>query len=260
VTAILNVLRSAAMAISCFSNVPVPQVEWREENMRYMMCFFPLVGVIIGLVLAVWTWLARTLGFGPVLFGAGLALLPILVSGAIHMDGFCDVIDAQSSHAAPERKREILKDPHTGAFAGIGIAIYIVAYVAFATELEATWLTVGLLAGGHVASRCLSGIGTLAYPTSASKGMLSMFHDSGKGRALIVLLIELVVCSIFMGFVWAPGAVAMLGIALVCLILLYPFAKTQFGGMSGDLAGFFLQVAELCMVIALVLVVKVVGL
>lgn len=258
--AILNVARSAAMALSCFSKIPVPQVEWREENMRYMMCFFPLVGVAIGLILAAWALLSRTLGFGPVLFGAGIALLPVAVTGGIHLDGFCDVVDAQSSHADPARKRQILKDPHAGAFAIIAVACYLLAYVAFATELDASWTVVGLLAGGHVASRCMSSIATLAYPTNDSRGMLSMFHESGQGRAFVIIAGELVADAAFMTWLWAPGGAAMLAVGIFCLVLLYPFAKTQFGGMSGDLAGFFLQIAELGMVIVLVLVVKAVGL
>ena len=248
----MNVLQGLLLALSSFSKIPVPQIEWREENMRYMMCFFPVVGLAIGIVIGLWVWLSQAIGFGPTLFGAGLALLPIAVSGGIHMDGFCDVVDAQSSHAEPTRKREILKDPHSGAFAAIAVAAYIVAYAAVASELVAGWRIVVLLAGMHIASRCMSGIATVVFPTSSSKGMLSMFHESARGkRILIVLVIELVVCGVVMTATCVP-AIFVLLVGLVCLGLLYPFAQSQFGGMSGDLAGFFLQVAELAMIVALV--------
>ena len=252
----VNVLQGLLLALSSFSKIPVPQLEWREENMRYMMCFFPVVGLAIGLVIGLWVWLSQAIGFGPTLFGAGLALIPIAVSGGIHMDGFCDVVDAQSSHAEPVRKREILKDPHSGAFAAIAVAVYIVAYAAAASELVAGWRLVVLLAAMHIASRCMSGIATVAFPTSSSKGMLSMFHESARGkRILIVLVVELAVCGVVMAATYVP-AIFVLLIGLVCLGLLFPFAQSQFGGMSGDLAGFFLQVAELAMVIALVVISK----
>jgi len=257
----VNVLQGLLLALSSFSKIPVPQIEWREENMRYMMCFFPVVGLAIGLVIGLWVWLSQSIGFGPTLFGAGLALIPIAVSGGIHMDGFCDVVDAQSSHAEPVRKREILKDPHSGAFAAIAVAVYIVAYAAAASELVAGWRLVVLLAAMHIASRCMSGIATVAFPTSSSKGMLSMFHESGEGKvALAIVLVELVACAVVMVLVDPLLGGVMLAVGLACLALLYPFAKTQFGGMSGDLAGFFLQVAELCMVAALVITIKVVAL
>ena len=233
------------MALACFSKIPVPQVEWREENMRFMICFFPLVGVAIGLLLAVWTWVAQTLGFGPLLYGAGLALVPVAVTGGIHLDGFCDVVDAQSSHAEPKRKREILKDPHAGAFA---------------SELPPAWHTVLLLGGAHVASRCMSGFATKVFPLSASRGMLSMEHGSGVDKLAVgVIVAVLAAVAAFMLWVDVLAGAVMLVVGLACLALLLPFANTQFGGMSGDLAGFFLQVAELCMLVALVVVSALVG-
>lgn len=263
----MNILKSAVLAFSSFSKIPMPHVEWREDNMRYMMCFFPAVGLAIGIVLAAWAWLAAALGAGPVLTGAGLALLPVAVTGGIHLDGFCDVVDAQSSHASPARKREILKDPHLGAFAAIGVAAYLIAYTALAGELASAiasgsatgWRVVALLCGMHVASRCLSGIATVSFPTSSSQGMLSMFHESGQGASkLAVLAAELAVCAVLMMLVNVAAALAMLVVGLACLVALHPFARTQFGGMSGDVAGFFLQVAELAMLVALVVVSKVV--
>ena len=100
-----DVLRSAAMAFLMFSVIPMPRVEWKKENMRYMLCCLPLVGAVIAGALYVWMLLSRELGFGKVLYAAGLTLLPVLLSGGIHLDGFCDTADALSSHAAPERKR-----------------------------------------------------------------------------------------------------------------------------------------------------------
>lgn len=255
----MTFLRSLVLAFSSFSSIPMPQIEWREDNMKYLMCCFPFVGLAIALALALWTWLAGTLNFGPILFGAGIALVPVAVTGGIHLDGFCDVVDAQSSHAEPVRKREILKDPHTGAFAAMAVAAYIVAYAAIASELEQTWLVAALLACMHVASRCMSGIATVVFPTSSSRGMLSMFHESAQARTVfIVLIAELVACIAVMLIAYLPAVVAVL-VGLACLAVLYPFAKTQFGGMSGDLAGFFLQVAELAMLAALVVMFKVVA-
>lgn len=256
----MTFLRSLVLAFSSFSAIPMPQVEWREGNMKYLMCCFPFVGLAVAIAVAAWAWLAGALDFGPVLFGAGIALVPIAVTGGIHLDGFCDVVDAQSSHASPERKREIMKDPHAGAFASIAMAAYVVMYVALATELAPHWQVVVLLGGMHVASRCLSSIATLAFPGSTSRGMLSMFRESGNEVVFAVVLVELAACAVVMVLVDPLLGSVMLAAGLVCLALLYPFAKTQFGGMSGDLAGFFLQVVELCMVAALVIAIKVVAL
>ena len=44
----MNGLYSCIIAISMYSKIPMPNVEWTEERMRYVMCFFPLVGIVQG--------------------------------------------------------------------------------------------------------------------------------------------------------------------------------------------------------------------
>ena len=46
------VLQTIAVAFAMFSAIPVPQFEWNEKNMRYAMCAFPLIGVVIGVCVA----------------------------------------------------------------------------------------------------------------------------------------------------------------------------------------------------------------
>lgn len=131
-----NVFHSVAMAFSMFSIVPAPMVEWKKENMKYMLCALPLVGIVISFALCIWHQLCQWFQIGSVLFAAGATLIPLAVSGGIHMDGFCDTVDALSSHAAPQRKQEILKDSHAGAFAIIFAVAYVLLYFALCTEVE----------------------------------------------------------------------------------------------------------------------------
>lgn len=91
---ISDILRSIALSFTMFSRVPMPRTDWKPEHMRYMLASFPLVGVVLGMVLAVWWMLCRWLSFDSIFFGAGVALLPVLFTGGIHLDGFCDTVDA----------------------------------------------------------------------------------------------------------------------------------------------------------------------
>ena len=116
------------IAFSTYSRIPMPQVEWNEKHMKYAICFFPLVGAVVGLLALGWGWLCRFLDLGELLQAAGWTALPLLVTGGIHMDGFCDTVDALSSHQSRERKLEILKDSHTGAFAVIFCGVWLLLY------------------------------------------------------------------------------------------------------------------------------------
>ncbi len=257
----MNGLRSIAMAFLMFSRIPMPMIEWKQENMRWMLSAFPLVGAAVGLVLWLWQLLSAALGFGPVLWAAGVTLLPVLVTGGIHMDGYCDVSDALASHAPMEKKRAILKDSHTGAFAIIQLGCWLLLYFALATELPVTGHTALLLALMHVLSRVLSGTIALIYPKNDAEGLLRTFTLSAEGKGpLAVLLVLLVLCDAALVFAGGlPGAAMVLGGAITALWMKRLSAK-QFGGMSGDLSGYFLQMAELIMLLCCVIISKVVQL
>ena len=54
----MNGLYSCIIAVSTYSKIPMPNVEWTEDRMRYVMCFFPLVGIAQGAVLGLWLYLS----------------------------------------------------------------------------------------------------------------------------------------------------------------------------------------------------------
>ena len=98
-----------------FSALPMPQFDWNEKNMRYALCAFPLVGVVCG---ALWC-ICGVLPLPAAARAAGFCLVPVWVTGGIHLDGYADTCDALSSYGDTAKKLEILKDPHCGAFAVI---------------------------------------------------------------------------------------------------------------------------------------------
>ena len=108
-------LRSLFSAFLMYSRIPVPKVEWKEENRRYSLGFFPLVGAVSGGLLILWRIFCSFSGAGQIIFAAGAVLLPVAVTGGIHIDGFCDVTDARSSYADKKKRLEILSDPHIGS-------------------------------------------------------------------------------------------------------------------------------------------------
>lgn len=256
----MSFIRSFFFAFSMFSRLPVPNLKWSDSNMRYMLVMFPFVGISVGLFIWAWLWISQTLCFGTLIRAAGLTLLPIAVTGGIHLDGFCDTTDALASRAPMERKREILKDPHTGAFAVISVVAYIILYFAIATELRITSTTPILLGLTYVLCRALSGLSVLLFSGNASKGLLSTFRESAEKTTSVILLVAFFLAA-------AAGlllthlltGVVMIVAALLCFIYLNMVSRRQFGGMSGDLAGYFLQICELVMLAAIVLVDKVVS-
>lgn len=244
-------LRSVIAAFSFFSAIPMPQVRWDDANMRYMMAAFPLIGAVIGALWWAWGQICVAAGLGTLLKGVGYALIPVLITGGIHLDGLADVIDAQSSHASPERKREILKDPHVGAFAIIGTCCYLMTFAALASELfpHQTPALVCI----PVISRCLSGFVTVTFRTSKRDGMLASEQASADARVVrVILAVVWVVATVILALQNPATAALSAVVPLAVVAAVMRLAQTQFGGMSGDLAGYLLQMVELAMLTSLV--------
>ena len=117
-----SIWNSFKVAFAMFSKIPVPQADWKEENMRYMFCWLPFVGTIIGAVSIGIFLLGTYFGFEENFLAVLLVLVPVFITGGIHVDGLLDTADAMSSWQERKRRLEILKDTHTGAFAVSGTA------------------------------------------------------------------------------------------------------------------------------------------
>ncbi len=233
---------SAAMAFSMFSVFPAPHVEWKKENMRYMLACLPLIGVVIALVLWLWQAICAALCMGTAVYAAGLTLIPILLSGGIHMDGFCDTVDALSSHAAPERKREILKDSHAGAFAIIFVGVYYLAFFALCTETPCTRSAVLFLGLHQVLARAVGALCAVCFTGSSANGLLAAFRDAAARRSALALAIWCVLCAGALVTLSPVGGCAALIAAGLCALYVRRMSLREFGGMSGDLAGFLIAI------------------
>lgn len=222
------------------------------------MIFLPLVGVIIAAVLLLWQYLSLLLNLNVFVYGAGLAVLPLLITGSIHMDGFCDTVDALASNGDKETKQRILKDPHTGAFAVIGAVAYLLAFAALGSELAGKWTLLICLCCVFVLSRALGGLAMMWFPSARADGLAHAFaKDSQKTVSVVVLLgIALICCSLMVGFGGLLGVAAIVCSLLVFLALRFWLVK-GFGGLSGDLVGWCIQSVELCALAGLVLVDKI---
>ncbi len=235
------------IAISMYSRLPAAQVKWTEKNEKYVMCFFPLIGIPIGLICYLWFLLSRFVPMRDPLRCVILIAIPVLISGGIHLDGFLDTCDALSSFKTRDERLRILKDPHTGAFAVIwGIVYFLVLYGAL--DSLSTLKMAGVYAFTFVISRSLSAISVVSFPKASKEGTVSGFSRSAADRTTRIVCIFYIFLSAVFMLVISPAfaAAALLG-ALLSFLVYYRVSLKSFGGINGDLAGFFTSICELLM-------------
>nr|WP_027870814.1 adenosylcobinamide-GDP ribazoletransferase [[Eubacterium] cellulosolvens] len=254
-----RILKNAAVAFSMYSRIPMPQFVWNDESMRYALCFFPFIGLLIGLFAYLWFTLCSILNIGPSLFAAGIIAIPLILTGGIHFDGFMDTSDALSSWRPTEERLRILKDSHVGAFAVIRAAVYLL--LAYGASAELYRHALPSLCLGFAISRCLSGISVVTFPSANPDGSAAAFSTrSGKNvvrEFLFFFFIVLIVCAFILDL---TTGVLMVFAALVALFHYHRICMKYFGGMTGDLAGYFVCNCELFMLLTVVIGSKIVRL
>lgn len=249
-----SLLSSCVIAFSTYSRIPMPQVEWNEKNMRHTLTFFPLVGAAVGILFWGAYALCRFLELGDILRAAVLTAVPVAVTGGIHLDGYCDTVDALSSHADRTKKLAILKDSNAGAFAVIWCCVWFAAYFGLLTELQ----SVPTAAACFLLSRCFSALAIEHLPsarplTGPQSGMGSELKRTSKFPWWVLCgYITVWAGAIYAWGEWVPAAAA-IAAAIVMYFIYKSVALRQFGGFTGDLAGWFLQICELAMLAAIVL-------
>lgn len=249
----MTIIKSCIIAFSMYSKIPMPHVKWDEKSLRYAMVFFPLVGAVIGACMMGWWYISDARNYHIILRSVVFGVVPIVISGGIHMDGFLDTMDALCSYLPKEDKLRILKDPHAGAFSVISAVVYMVLYVGGMTQIQ-TDKQMLLLSLTFVLSRSGSGLSMVTLPKAKKEGTLYTFSTAAHVAVLRVVMACYLV-TVMAGMLWIMpfrGALICL-LAMLCFLWYWRMAVKEFGGITGDLAGWFLTVSELFMLYAIVL-------
>lgn len=251
----MMIWESLLIALSMYSAIPVPQVEWQENNMRWSLGFLPIVGLLAAGLTGLWSWLALSSEANPIFFGAVAVLLPILLAGGFHMDGFLDAADGIFSRRDREKRLQIMKDPHCGPFAvtccGGLLLIELGAWCQLISQqsLLPTACTVFLL------SRSLAVTAGSRFPYTASSTLGALFAGrAAKGVSTLGIVETAFSLALLIAAGWIWGGVNGLlitivtGLGVLLLFLWYRrYTIKQFGGITGDLLGFWIELSQMFM-------------
>lgn len=247
-----NGIYALIIAFAMYSRIPMPKIEWTTERMRYLLCYFPLIGAVVGIVMEIWMHVGMGIVGNESFFTAVLILIPILITGGIHMDGFLDTSDAIHSYKPMEEKLEILKDSHAGAFAILmGICYFVLYYGVYSAVTEKE---MRILALGFVLSRALSGLSIVCFKKAKKSGLVAAFSDAAQKKCVgITMIIYMILCLLLLTMTDLILGPVCFAASLFVFGYYRWMSYHKFGGTTGDLAGFFLQICELVQAMAVVI-------
>ena len=210
----------------------VRQTVWTAEDFGRSTRFFPLVGLVLGICysLAAWT-LVSVLGMRA-LTAALLLILPLLLTGGLHADGFMDTADGVFSGRERERKLAIMKDSRVGSF-GV-VAFVLLMFLQFALLLDMSpLLLVSAFFVMPIIGRMAMVLAVSCFPYARADGMGKTFADMANRRTVAIAAVTTSVLVIPIGLL----ATLALVLGVVFTLLFCRWVSAILGGVTGDVYG-----------------------
>lgn len=216
----------------------------RPEEVGRSLVFFPLIGLLLGLLLAGLEW-----GLDSVLpisvLSAVLLVVLVLITGATHLDGFIDTCDGLVAGKTPQQRWEIMRDSRVGAFGVVGACCLLLMKYASLSGLPDS-SRIGALVLMPVLGRWAVVGAIAAFPYARPEGLGRAFKD--KATWLTVAGATIVALAVSVGFLRFTGLAIMGGVGLVTLALCVVL-KRKFAGLTGDTYGAVIEVGEVTVLI-----------
>ncbi|MGL5260474.1 MAG: adenosylcobinamide-GDP ribazoletransferase [Lachnospiraceae bacterium] len=250
----ISLFKGCVVAFSMYSTIPMPKIDWNKNSMKYMLLFFPFVGVVIGAITYMLHHVMMYFQVSQILYSCIMVVHPILLSGAIHLDGFIDTCDARYSRQELEKKLEILKDPHVGAFGVIATCVLLLMQVGIYAQFYENSNHIILLCFVPTLARCLSALSIVSFKTAKKTGLVHLFSNhADKKKVKVVLWIETVIVLVVLLVLNLTISLVLIGVVFLWFLFYSKICFKEFGGITGDLAGFFLIICELLALITITL-------
>ena len=236
-------------ALQFLTTIPIPRRrEAKPEELGRSAGYFPVVGLIIGLILAGLNWL-----FGLILpsavANALLIVSLVILSGALHLDGFVDTCDGIAGHKSTEDRWRVMHDSRVGGFGIVGVVLLLLVKYVSLNSIPVPLMMVALVLM-PVVSRWAMAYAIFVYPYARPSGLGKVFKQGTSWpRFTMATLIALVV---------AVALVQLIGLAIMFLIWVITVAmaayfKSKFSGLTGDTYGAINEVAEVSVLIFITL-------
>lgn len=229
-------MRSLLLMIVFFTRIPIKyKYEYREQDMKRGIIYFPLIGLIIGA--SIWLpSLAKDFLDKPVIILVSW-LVYLWITGGLHIDGLADTFDGIFSNREKDRVLEIMKDSRIGTFGVLGIIFVILSNLVFSFYIDYRFLLL-LPVVGRTSALISASISQYARNED---GMGTTFINNCKLKEVIIGIIFTLIISTLV-FNYKVALVTL--ITYIVVLLQTSYIKNKINGATGDTLGFVIEISQ----------------
>jgi adenosylcobinamide-GDP ribazoletransferase len=240
-------------ALRFLTRLPVPLARTLDPPpLHQTMRMFSVAGALIGLATGGILWLSSRLDV-PSLLGCAITVAAtLLLTGALHEDGFADFVDGLGGGKTRDQRLEIMRDSRIGAFGALALMMAVLIRIfAYESLLSQEWNVLLLtVAASQSFSRALVVDLMWATPPARSDGLSALAGRPSRSVAIFAIIIGLALTMSTAAFADPEAAVVALGLGLAATALVRRLAMKLLGGQTGDVCGAAQVSCELAMLIA----------
>lgn len=239
-------MRKFLLALQFLTIIPVGTKARLDKNkLSSSTAYFPVVGLLLGLILAGVNNLLSLIQLEQFLANVILVILLIILTGGLHLDGLADTFDALLSRKSKSQMLEIMRDSHIGTMGALSLICIILIKLSLFSSLEAAVKNTSLILMG-VLSRYSLVFSMFVFSYAREEGKARVFMEGMNPRIFFSATLISLICSILL-MKWAGLAVFIMAVTFTFLV--GRFIAGKIGGMTGDTLGAINELAEVFVLI-----------
>ena len=228
------------IALQFLTIIPLRKsIKIEEKDLSNSLIFFPIIGLIIGIFLILINYLISSF-LSPLVVNTLIIIIWIGMSGALHLDGFCDTIDGLYGGQTKEERLKIMKDSSIGAKGAIALICLLILKLSLLMEISPQYKYQALLFTPMI-GRWGMVMGIFLVPYAREEGMAKSFIKYKDTKQLFWASLITLTTGLFLFKFISLGIIGLdLGIIFISTLYL----KRKIGGITGDTLGGLNEIIE----------------
>ncbi len=243
-------MSSFLLAFQFLTAIPLKIKDADENKLASAAAYFPLVGLIIGLILLGINFIISMLSFPSFTLSVILIIALIAITGGMHLDGLTDTADAFLSGKPKDEMLEIMRDPHIGVMGVLSVGSIILLKISLLATLQEPLKIIALLLM-CLLSRWAVVLAMFLFPYARREGKAKIFIEGMTQRIFVLSLISALV---FAFAIWQIRGLFALLMTAGFVYLFGKLSERKIGGITGDTLGAMIELTEVVILLTVCIV------